>query len=98
FFDRGRLLGAASNTPYRLEFYYPGDASTEPPSYVFTAKAINRDGSTNESPPIVVRDQRALVFDPLLLPSGAVAFFYSMDLIQNTDRSRGALRSNFGSP
>jgi hypothetical protein len=83
FFDRGRLLGVATNTPYRLEFSHRGDLSTEPPTYVFTAKAINKDGSTNESPPIVVRDHPALVFDPILLPGGQVAFFFSMQPIPN---------------
>lgn len=82
FFDRGKLIGMATNAPYRLNFG-PSDPSILPRAYVFTAQAINKDGSTNVSPPIVVQDQRALIFDPTLLPDGVVAFFYSMEALPN---------------
>jgi hypothetical protein len=50
---------------------------------VLTAQAINNDGSTKVSPPIVVRHERGLIFDPMLLPGGAVAFFYSLQATPN---------------
>jgi hypothetical protein len=78
FFDRGKLIGTATNAPYRLDYFHPADPSIQPPAYVFTAQAINKDGSTNISPPIVVRDHPALLFNPMVLPGGAALFFYSL--------------------
>jgi hypothetical protein len=94
FFDRGNLIGAATNAPYRLDYFHPADPSIQPPSYVFTTQAINKDGTTNHSQPIVVRDDGNRVFAPMVLPGGAALFFYSMAetpncVVRTTDFTNG---------
>lgn len=77
FFAGDRLLGTATNAPYRL---YTGFGDN-PGVYELTAVAVDRAGNTNSSPPVRLRfaERGAYLFAPMRLPRGQFLFHYVAD-------------------